>query len=428
MSLRSRWGLAVAATAVLPWLASACSDDATGSGGAGGGGAAATSIQENHTFDSYFGNYCTAPTGTNPSCSDGPSCCEAAPALEPKGHAPTVLDDGQNGGYDPNHSQTCELDEIHAGAMDQFAEGASCSNAKNFAVATASAVQPYFDLAAGGALADRYFQPIAGQSSSNDMYFATARYAFTDNDFKPNTSGKGCTLPAPTKTYSGVTTIGDLLIAAGHRFAFYAEGYQAMKDAFLCPAAPLDCPFHLPTTPCDYDPSDVPFQYFEQFADNSTYMLDYAQLQTDLASGNLAEVVFIKAVGYHNEHPGYGTTISAGSQFVTSTLAAVFASPVASSTLVLVTWDEGGGYFDHVAPPQTSAVDQQPYGTRVPLLAIGRFAAKNHVSHVPMEHSSIVKFIEWNFLQATGQLGARDAVVNDIGSLLDPSQTLVPPD
>ena len=62
-------------------------------------------------------------------------------------------------------------------------------------------------------------------------------------------------------------------------------------------------------------------------------------------------------------------------------------STYADDTLVLVTWDEGGGYFDHVPPPDASTVDGKPYGTRVPLLAIGRFAKKGTVSHVEMEHS-----------------------------------------
>ncbi len=97
-----------------------------------------------------------------------------------------------------------------------------------------------------------------------------------------------------------------------------------------------------------------------------------------------------------------------------------------SNTLILVTWDEGGGYVDHVAPPPTSTVDHKPYGTRVPLLAIGRLAKRNEVSHVVMEHSSIVKFLEWNFTGETGQLKARDAEVNNIGSLLDPASQLTP--
>ena len=77
---------------------------------------------------------------------------------------------------------------------------------------------------------------------------------------------------------------------------------------------------------------------------------------------------------------------------------------------MLVTWDEGGGFFDHVAPPADSAVDNQPYGTRVPLLAIGRYARRGRSRTCTMEHSSIVKFLEWNYLGGqTGQLGARDA-------------------
>jgi len=77
-----------------------------------------------------------------------------------------------------------------------------------------------------------------------------------------------------------------------------------------------------------------------------------------------------------------------------------------------------------VAPPPDSTVDGKPYGTRIPLLAVGPFVRKNFVSHVTMEHSSIVKFIEWNWLgHKTGQLGTRDTVVHNLGSVLDPTQT-----
>ncbi len=84
---------------------------------------------------------------------------------------------------------------------------------------------------------------------------------------------------------------------------------------------------------------------------------------------------------------------------------------------MLLTYDEGGGYFDHVAPP--ASPDGDPYGTRVPLLALGSFAKKGWISHVQMELTSIVRFIEWNWLRDVGQLGARDAVVANLGSLLD---------
>jgi phospholipase C len=224
-------------------------------------------------------------------------------------------------------------------------------------------------------------------------------------------------------SYSG-KTIADLLKTAGKTVAWYGEGFAKMKAAGTgCPAAPLDCPAHNPIYPCVFDPGDIPFAYYPQFVSDVSFVRDFTELAKDLESGTLPDVAYVKGLGYHTEHPGTGTTISAGTTFVTGVVDAIQASCYKDDTLVLVTWDEGGGFFDHVAPPPDSTVDGQPYGTRVPLLAIGRFAKKGTVSHVTMEHSSIVKFLEWNFLGGqTGQLGARDAVVNDIGSLLDPAE------
>jgi len=170
----------------------------------------------------------------------------------------------------------------------------------------------------------------------------------------------------------------------------------------------------------------VPFQYYRRFTDNQTWLKDYGSFASDVTARRLPAVAFVKALGYRTEHPGSGTRISDGQAFVDGVVQRVMSSPYADDTLILVTWDEGGGYFDHVSPPPESAVDHEAPGTRVPLIAIGRFARRNVVSHVPMEHSSIVRFLEWNFTGATGQLHARDAVVNNIGSLLDPATTGVP--
>jgi phospholipase C len=385
-------------------------------------------VEENHTFDNYFGRWCTAPAGSDPTCTDGPACCEAAPATDPSGATPIVLDDTANGARDLDHTKDCEDQEVNGGAMDHFAEGPSCADARNIAIAPADAVATYQGWASQYALADRYFQPITGPSSSNDMYFAVARYVFTDNTEKPDSNGAGCTLPATRTTLDGQTTVADVVLAAHHTFAFYAEGYAAMKATLFCPDPPSDCAFGLPTTPCDYDPSDVPFEYYSQFLDNDMYMKDGADLATDIAAGQLPDLVFVKHLGYRNEHPGYGTKISVGVTAVSDDVAAIEASPYADDTLILLTWDEGGGFWDHVAPPSDSSVDHQPYGTRVPLIAIGKFARAHTVSHQALEHSSVVKFIEWNFTGSTGQLGARDTEVHNLGSLIDPvtAQITVP--
>jgi phospholipase C len=378
-------------------------------------------IQENHTFDNYFAHYCTAAPGSAPTCTSGPACCEAAPAHDPSGASPIVLDDTANAAYDPDHTQACELAETNGGAMDRYVTGAgTCSDPRHFAYADAATAQRYWDLATAGALADRYFQPIAGQSSANDMYFARAQYVFTDNQYKPDAIGQECSLAGVPASYSD-PTIGDLLAGAGVSWAFYTEGYTAMVDARaqgMCPRAPKDCPFGLALSPCTLDVADLPFDYYRSSADNPKALRDFSRFASDLSNLTLPQVVFVKGLGYHTEHPGTYTTISDGEKFVTGVIDAVKASEYAPDTLILVTWDEGGGFFDHIAPPGTGT-DGQPYGTRVPLFAVGPFAAAGTVSHVAMEHASIVKFVEWNWLgMQTGQLAGRDATVANLGSLL----------
>ena len=396
-------------------------------------------IQENHTFDTNFGKYCTAAAGSAPTCTTGPACCEAIPATEPGGASPVVNDDADNGNIlnDRNHYHNCEVAEIDGGKMDHFVTGAAtvdslpCSQASTFAYVPATLVQPYYDLAAANALADRYFQPYAGQSSANDMYFARAQFVFVDNSYEPDALGKNCPGlggAVPVMQFPG-PNLGDILQQHGVGWAWYSQGLKAMQDAnpqspTQCPAPPTDCPANVNKTPCDYDPSDNPFNYYDSTVDKTASSRDFdSQFASDLSSGKLPPVVFVKALGYKTEHPALGT-ISAGVTFVKSVTDAVAASPVAASTLVLFTYDEGGGFFDHISPPATSTVDNQPYGTRVPMLAIGPFAKKNYVSHVTMEHSSVVKFIEWNWLGGTtGQLMGRDATVNNLGDLLDPAKT-----
>jgi phospholipase C len=138
---------------------------------------------------------------------------------------------------------------------------------------------------------------------------------------------------------------------------------------------------------------------------------------------------------------------------VQATLNLILQSPLyANNTLVLVTYDEGGGYFDHVSPPARVHPDGERYGTRVPLIAAGYFAKENYgvllccahtlacnsyphvlvgwiqlvgcaVSHVETEHSSLVRFLEWAFFNSTGQLGRRDAYVQDIFDMLNQTRT-----
>jgi phospholipase C len=392
-------------------------------------------VQENHTFDDHFGAYCTATPGSNPTCNDGPSCCEAMPAADPLGVKPTVLTDKEHAKWDPNHTQACELAEIDNGLMDHFSNASAseggislttCGGAENVAIADPTIIQPYWQMAAQGALADRYFQSVAGQSSSNDMYLVRGKFVFLDNAYSPKGAiGETCDVESTQNQYTD-QTIGDLLTAATVPWTWFYEGYAAMVAAKgACPAKPSDCAWPFPFYPCAMDPSDVPFNYYASTVDNPDTLKDLSVLTGILqGTGELPAVSFVKALGYHQEHPGNDTTLSAGVTFVTSLIQVIESSRFRSDTLVVLTYDEGGGYFDHVAPPPTSTIDGEPYGMRLPVLAVGPLVKTNYVSHVQMEHASLIKFIEWNWLgQTTGQLGTRDTVVNNIGSLLDPTAT-----
>ncbi|HXU72747.1 MAG TPA: alkaline phosphatase family protein [Polyangia bacterium] len=388
-------------------------------------------VQENHTFDTYFGRYCTAATGSAPTCTDGPACCERAPDTDPGGASPIVLDDHANALYDPNHLSACEADEVDGGKMDHFVDSTLCGDARNFAYADASTVQPYWDLAAGGALADHWFQPVLGQSSSNDMFLFNAHFVFADNGIEPDAPGAQCSVVTSKPMSLGDTnTLGDKLDDGNITWTWYAEGFADMLNATArpgcpdavgacCPDPPPDCGAGWQLYPCVFDPDDIPAAYYKRFANDPNHVRDYSSFGADVGRHTLPQVTFIKGLGYHTEHPGLSTTISDGASFVQSVVDRIHGSAYASNTLVLVVYDEGGGFFDHVAPPP--AVDAQPYGTRIPAIAVGPFARKGTVSHVVLEHSSIVRFIEWNWLGDTRLDRARDSVVANIGSLLDPA-------
>lgn len=442
-------------------------------------------VQENHTFETYFGMYCTAPAYSNPTCTSGPACCEGAPVVngvytDPGGYAAYPLDDDPNSPTsnfkeDRDHEQACELQQINGGAMDRFVTGSigastcfgvgpNCASSNNWVLASGQlATDPvsyYWSLAGSSALADRYFQPIAGGTSSNDMYFAGAQYRFVDNNRFPNVvvgeTSAGLCVDSNATCLSGqkitypLPTVADLLLDAGFSFAIYADGYGDALSAKLggqdCPTltAASGCPYWnsisypIAHNGCFYDPSDIPFLYFQGFADQpagggtvfpTPYAKDLAALQQDVSAGTLPSFSFVKERIFHNEHPNM-STIADGVSAVADVLNTIETSQFRDTTLVLLTWDEGGGFFDHVAPPPSvenyPSGDPQsplpvPYGTRVPLMAIGPFARRGVVSHVTMEHSSLVRFLEFNFLGREGGLGARDAVVNNIGSLLDPA-------
>jgi hypothetical protein len=208
----------------------------------------------------------------------------------------------------------------------------------------------------------------------------------------------------------------------------FIEGYDATVAA--APKRPANTPGCTkspdpPDYPCIYDSTDVPFAFYASIRDDPGLFRDFAQFARQVKERTLPTVSYVRSLGMRSEHPGFGR-IGDGTRFVQGVVDAIMGSPnYANQTLILVVPDESGGYFDHIAPPPRSFVDHQPYGPRTSFVAIGKpntIVQAGTISHVEMEPASILRFIEWNwFGGATGQLDARDAVVNNLGSLLTPA-------
>jgi len=372
-------------------------------------------ISENHSFDSIYGRYCQAAPGSKPSCNIGPSCCEAAPE-KVSGSSPLELTDEQNLKYDPNHSAECETCEVNNGLMDRFVTGCSCSSASNFAVADNTSAKYYYSWARSYAIADRFFQAAIGASSENDMYLATGKFLFWDNTVLPqdsNMNGARC-YTGGFKSYSS-TTIADLLNYCHIDWTFYAEGYDVNPTNKQC-------------YPDYYDASDNPFTYFPSLVNSSQVssrnFRDYQSLFSDITDRTLPAVSYVKGLGIHSEHPGL-SSLTAGELISQKIIDAIAASSVyQSNTVVFMVPDESGGYYDHVSILMKSPIDGILYGPRIPFIAVGEQVKRNYISHVEMEFSSIIKFIEWNWLQGEpGQLGTRDTIVNNIADLFDQQKT-----
>jgi hypothetical protein len=155
-------------------------------------------------------------------------------------------------------------------------------------------------------------------------------------------------------------------------------------------------------------------------ANNATMMANLkptGQFLTDMQAGKMPDVSYLIGNDTENEHPPY--SITSGEQWVESIVGAIQASPYWGSTAILITWDDYGGWYDHVVPPQ---VDKYGDGLRVPLLMVSPFAKQGYIDHAFSDHSSILKFIERVF--GLPPLTQRDAGASDLMDALDPSYSI----
>ncbi len=397
-------------------------------------------FDENRSFDSMFGHFPGAngldragdravqidadglpykqlPQPINPRMRVVDSRFPATLANKPFDIARYVAIDAKTG--DLIHAFYQEQMQINDGAMNRFA---LISNAAGLTMGYYDTSKTYlWSLAREFTLGDAMFHSAFGGSFLNHAFLACA-CAFTwpnapaavvaqidaagrlvrdgqvtPDGFAINTSrsvylhAPGDTDPSRLVPPQTEPHIGDRLDAAGIRWAWYAGGYD---DAMAGHPAE-DFQFH-----------HQPFAYFQNLAPGSAgqkeHLKDYKDFVHDIQANTLPPVSFYKPIGVLNEHPGYAT-IAAGDKHLAEVIGQLRRSPAFADMLIIITYDENGGSWDHVPPPRR---DNWGPGTRVPLILAGPMVKHGYVDHTPYDFGSILKTIEARFRLAP--LNARD--------------------
>lgn len=329
-------------------------------------------MMENRSFDHYFGWLPGA---------DGKQAGLRYPdnegVLHPTHHLTEYTGCGFN---DPDHSYTGGRIQLDGGRLDGFRRGTNDDFALGYY--TESDFPFYSQLLPQATVLDRYFASILTQTYPNRLYSHAAYTDRLDNNIRTTT------LP----------TIWDRLASAG--------------------------------VPATYYFSDLPFLalWGEQYLNISR---PYEQFLSQAASGTLPQFSYLDPYflgedqgGSADDHPH--ADIRRGQAFLYQVASALMNGPLWSKTVLVISYDEWGGFFDHVRPPRfpddhNSAPggpnDHGQAGFRVPTIVFGPQARRGYVGHQVYDHTSVLKMVEWRF--GLAPLTARDRAARNLAEVLD---------
>jgi phospholipase C len=231
--------------------------------------------------------------------------------------------------------------------------------------------------------------------------------------------------------------VGDLLTEAGVTWGWFQGGFTTAADGACTSSHPLEAfdravgvdPATDPLRFPDYVPHHNPFQYFASTAnprhlpptsvemigktDQANHLYDLSHFRQAADAGNLPAVSFLKAPAYQNGHPGNSDPLDE-QVFIVETLNHLQSLPEWRRMAVIIAWDDSDGWYDHVMPPIVNrsntpldylcgARSDGPggrcgYGPRLPLLVVSPYAKENYVSNALADQTSILRFIEDNWL------------------------------
>lgn len=338
-------------------------------------------MQENRSFDHYLGHHPMARSGAM----DGFPADYVNPDAQNVPHAParattTCIP------FDPPHDWASMHLAVGGGGNDGFFSAAERITPGSGPMALLyyepEDIPFYTWLYGTFATSDRFFCSVLGPTAPNRRYLMSA----TSNGSRD----------ANEPLIGDAPSIFAALRAANVEFRYYN------KQEYLGPPVPVDAQRDLPA-------------FF-----------------ADLASGSLPTITFVNAKFSDSEHPPYD--VHDGEQFVHDVVVAFGKSPAWSTSALVVTYDESGGFFDHVPPPAACPPDDRPesapfnrLGLRVPFVVVSPYARRAFVSHRIHSHTSITRLVE--LLAGVGALTNRDANSDALLDLFDfASAPAAPPD
>jgi phospholipase C len=347
-------------------------------------------MQENHTFDNYFGMYPGAdgiPAGT---------CMPTDPTVKENTDCIRPYHIGDRPIDDLDHSLGTFETQYNEGKMDGFVYALNQRN-QNGALTMGyyddRDIPYYWNLADEYVLFDRFFSSDHGGSFANHMFWAAAQYGGSR---------------ASEEGYPDLVTIFDRLQERGISWKFYVQNYDPQINY---------------RTLSQYSGNRasqiiwVPLLNIPRFLDDpklASHIVDLSEYYKDLENGTLPAVAYIAPAGASEHPPG---SIRSGQKFVKGLIQALMRSTAWDSSAFLLTYDDWGGWYDHVVPPQ---VDEHGYGLRVPAILVSPYARRGHIDSTVLDFTSIPKFIEENW--DLKPLAERDAKANNFLSAFDFSQ------
>ncbi|GAB3783066.1 acid phosphatase [Nocardioides ungokensis] len=267
--------------------------------------------------------------------------------------------------------------------------------AKNSVVDTNGMPTSYPQYQATGSVTDgQLTQKCASDPALDDPLHACGDYAI--NTIQPASAPHGSGAQLPLIDDAEYPNIGDRLTEAGVSWKWYSGGWD---DAEAGHPGPLFQYHH------------QPFNYFADYAPGQPgrkHLEDESTFFSAAKDGHLPAVSFVKPYGAENEHPGYASEPN-GSDHLVHLLKTISHGPQADKTLVVVTYDEFGGQWDHVSPPK---VDAWGPGTRIPALVLSTSLKHSAVDHTTYDTTSILSTIEKSY--GLAPLSTRDAAAHSL--------------